>query len=41
MAGREEYRGMVLQLLGAAYSLHYHYDGHTVLVLRVFYGREA
>ncbi len=41
MAGREEYREIVLQVLGGTYALQYHYDGHMVLMLRVFHGREA
>lgn len=41
MAGREEYREIVLQVLGGTYALRYHYDGRTILMLRVFHGREA
>jgi plasmid stabilization system protein ParE len=41
MAGREEYREIVLQVLGGTYALQYHYDGRTILMLRVFHGREA
>lgn len=40
MAGREEYREIVLQILGSAYTLQYHYDGDTILMLHVFHGRE-
>jgi plasmid stabilization system protein ParE len=41
IAGREEYREIILQVLGATYALQYRYDGRTVLMLRVFHGREA
>lgn len=41
MAGREEYREIVLQILGGTYALQYHYNGRTLLMLRVFYGREG
>lgn len=41
MVGREEYREIVLQILGGAYALQYRYDGRTILMLRVFHGREA
>jgi plasmid stabilization system protein ParE len=41
VAGREEYREIVLQVLGGTYALQYRYDGRTILMLRVFHGREA
>jgi plasmid stabilization system protein ParE len=36
---RHEYREIVLTVLGT-YALHYRYDGSSVLMLRVFHGRE-
>jgi hypothetical protein len=39
--GREEYRQIVLQVLNAAYVFHYRYDGRSLVMLRVFHGREA
>ena len=41
IAGREEYREIILQVLGGTYALQYRYDGRTILMLRVFHGREA
>ena len=38
---RGEYRELVLQVLGGAYVLQYRYDGHAVLMLRVFHSRET
>jgi len=38
---RVEYRELVLQVLGGRYLLQYRYVGRTVLMLRVFYSREA
>jgi plasmid stabilization system protein ParE len=40
LGSREEYRELVLQVLGGTYALQYHYDGGAILVLRVFHGRE-
>ena len=37
---RDEYREIVLQVLGGTYALQYRYDGSAVLMLRVFHGRE-
>lgn len=34
------YREIVLKVLGATYALQYRYDSNTVLILRVFHGRE-
>ena len=41
MAGHEEYREIILQVLGGTYALQYRYDGRTILILRVFHGRET
>jgi plasmid stabilization system protein ParE len=41
IAGREEYRQVVLQVLDAAYVFQYRYDGQRLVMLRVFHGREA
>jgi plasmid stabilization system protein ParE len=38
---REEYREIVLQVVGGTYVFQYRYDGTTVLMLRVFHGRET
>jgi plasmid stabilization system protein ParE len=38
---REEYRQIVMQVLGGAYVFQYRYDGNRVVMLRVFHGREA
>jgi plasmid stabilization system protein ParE len=40
IAGREEYRQVVLQVLNAAYVFQYRYDGERLVMLRVFHGRE-
>lgn len=40
ISGREEYRQIVLQVLGGAYVFHYRYDGSRVVVLHVFHARE-
>lgn len=40
LAGREEYRQLVLQVLGAAYVFQYRYDGQRLVILRVFHARE-
>ena len=40
IGNRDEYRELVLQVLGGTYALQYHYDGGAVLMLRVFHGRE-
>jgi plasmid stabilization system protein ParE len=37
---RHEYREIVLKALGGTYALQYRYDGSSVLMLRVFHGRE-
>lgn len=41
IAGRPEYREILLQVLGGTYALQYRYDGRSILMLRVFHGREA
>ena len=41
IATREEYREVVLQVLGGTYVLQYWYDGRTILMLRAFHSREA
>ena len=41
IATREEYREIVLQVLGGTYVLQYWYDGRTILMLRAFHSRES
>jgi plasmid stabilization system protein ParE len=42
IAGREEeYRQLVLQVLGGDYVFQYRYDGALLVILRVFHAREA
>jgi plasmid stabilization system protein ParE len=41
IAGREEYRQIVLQVLGAAYVFQYRFDGNRLVMLRVFHARET
>ena len=41
IATREEYRQVVLEVLGAAYVFQYRYEGSRIVILRVFHGREA
>lgn len=41
LAGREEYRQLVLQVLNATYVFQYRFDGERLVILRVFHGREA
>jgi plasmid stabilization system protein ParE len=41
IAGRPEYRQIVLQVLGAAYVFQYRFDGQRLVMLRVFHGRET
>ena len=38
---REEYRQIVMQVLGGTYVFQYRYDGNPIVMLRVFHGREA
>ena len=41
LSTREEYRQLVLEVLGAAYVFQYRYDGDRFVMLRVFHGRES
>ena len=41
VAGRREYRQIVLQVLGAAYVFQYRFDGRRLVMLRIFHAREA
>ena len=41
IAGREEYRQIVLQVLSAAYVFQYRFDGRRLVMLRVFHARES
>jgi plasmid stabilization system protein ParE len=40
IAGRDEYRQMVLRVLNATYVFQYRYDGARLVMLRVFHRRE-
>jgi plasmid stabilization system protein ParE len=40
IAGREEYRQLVLEVLGGAYVFQYRFDSARVVILRVFHARE-
>jgi toxin ParE1/3/4 len=40
VAGSQEYRQVVLQVLNAAYVFQYRYDGKRLVMLRVYHGRE-
>ena len=41
IAGREEYRQIVLQVLGAAYVFQYRFDSQSQVMLRVYHARES
>jgi addiction module RelE/StbE family toxin len=41
IAGREEYRQIVLQVLNAAYVFQYRVERDRLVMLRVFHSREA
>ena len=41
LSTREEYRQLVLEVLGAAYVFQYRYDGNRLVMLRVFHRRES
>ncbi len=41
LSTREEYRQLILEVLGAAYAFQYRYDGSRLVILRVFHGRES
>jgi plasmid stabilization system protein ParE len=40
IAGRDEYRQMVLRVLNATYIFQYRHDGARLVMLRVFHSRE-
>jgi len=40
LAGRQEYRQVVLRVLNARYVFQYHYDEDRLVILRIFHGRE-
>ena len=40
IAGREEYRQIVLQVLRAAYVFQYRFDGERLVMLRVYHARQ-
>ncbi|HEY4985786.1 MAG TPA: type II toxin-antitoxin system RelE/ParE family toxin [Bradyrhizobium sp.] len=40
IAGREDFRELVLPVLKAAYVFRYAYDGNRLVMLRVFHSRE-
>ena len=40
LAGHEEYREIVLQVLHSQYVFQYRFDGDRLVMLRVFHGRE-
>lgn len=41
LAGRSEYRQLVLQVLNAPYVFQYRFADGRIVVLRIFHGREA
>ena len=41
LAGRQEYRQVVLRVLNARYVFQYRYAGDRLVILRIFHGREA
>jgi len=41
IAGREEYRQLILRVLNAAYVVQYRVAGDRIVILRVYHGREA
>jgi plasmid stabilization system protein ParE len=41
IAGHEEYRQIVLQVLRATYVFQYRFDGVRLVILRVYHAREA
>lgn len=41
LAGRQEYRQVVLRVLNARYLFQYRYAGDRLVILRIFHGREA
>jgi plasmid stabilization system protein ParE len=40
IAGRKEYRQLVLRVLNAAYVVQYRVSGDPIVILRVYHGRE-
>ena len=40
IAGRDDYRELVLPVLNAAYVFRYAYDGNRLVMLRVFHSKE-
>jgi plasmid stabilization system protein ParE len=40
ITGRSQYRQVTLRVLNAAYVFQYRYDGKSLVMLRVFHGRE-
>ncbi|MGE0213516.1 MAG: type II toxin-antitoxin system RelE/ParE family toxin [Parvibaculaceae bacterium] len=40
LAGRPEYRQLVLRVLGGTYVFRYRFDGERLVILRVLHGRE-
>lgn len=41
VAGRKEYRQVVLQVLNAAYVFQYRVERDRLVILRIFHGREG
>ncbi len=41
LAGHQEYRQIVLEVLNARYVFQYRYDGSRLVLLGVFHGRES
>jgi plasmid stabilization system protein ParE len=41
LSTRDEYRQLVLDVLGAAYVFQYRHDGDRLVMLRVFHARES
>ena len=40
IAGRQDYRQIVLRVLNAPYVIQYRLDGERLVILRVYHGRE-
>jgi plasmid stabilization system protein ParE len=40
IGSRQDYREIVLTVFGGTYALQYRFDGNSVLMLRVFHGRD-
>lgn len=41
LSTREEYRQLILEVLGAEYVFQYRYDDSRLVILRVFHGRQS